>query len=56
MPPKLHAVAPPQEAPLDITLALRADIAPRDWAAVHIAADRRAPLMLGERPKRLWRA
>ena len=33
----------------------RADIAARDWGAVHTAADRAEPLKIGERRKWGWR-
>lgn len=41
--------------PLDITLAIRADIKARDWDAVHIAGDRRKPIWLPDMVRRLWR-
>lgn len=41
--------------PLDITLAIRADIAARDWDSVMVAGDRARPLDLPERVKRTWR-
>jgi hypothetical protein len=50
--PKLSIVA---DEPVDITLALRADIARRDWSAVHIDGDRRAPVFLPEFVRRGWR-
>lgn len=50
---KLRVVKSDPEPPKDITGLLRADIAKRDWARVHIAADRRAPIAIGER--RPWR-
>jgi hypothetical protein len=43
------------ETPIDITLALRADIKARDWAKVHVAGDRNPPLYWVERVKRTWR-
>jgi hypothetical protein len=43
------------DQPLDITRILRADIAKRDWSAVHISGDRRAPVYLPDRNRRLWR-
>jgi hypothetical protein len=43
------------EEPVDITRELRADIEKRDWSAVHVAGDRRAPVYLPDRVKRLWR-
>jgi hypothetical protein len=43
------------EQPVDITLALRADIKARDWAAVHVAGDRRAPVFLPDCVRRAWR-
>jgi hypothetical protein len=49
--PRMRVVS---EEPLDITLAMRADIKARDWARVHVAADRREPISLGERVKRVW--
>lgn len=53
--PRLHAVQQvPAVKPADITALLRQDIAARDWSAVHVAADRRAPLFLADRPKRMW--
>jgi hypothetical protein len=33
---------------------LRAYILSRNWGAVHVAADRRAPLHLPDQVKRLW--
>jgi hypothetical protein len=53
MKPKLAIV---EESPTDISAELRAAIHKRDWAAVHIEADRRAPLFMLDRPKRTWRA
>ena len=50
--PLLRVVEP--EA-VDITLAMRAEIKRRDWSAVHIAGDRRAPVNLPDRPARGWR-
>jgi hypothetical protein len=32
---------PTDEPPVDITLAMRADIEARDWGAMHVAADKR---------------
>jgi hypothetical protein len=49
--PKLHIVA---EQPVDITLALRADIEARDWSRVMIEGDRRAPVFLPD-AKGGWR-
>lgn len=46
--------AEPVLPPVDITLALRAEIQARDWAAVHVAADR-APVSLRDRLRRLLR-
>jgi hypothetical protein len=43
------------EEPLDITLALRADIQQRDWARVMIEGDRRPPIFLPDAVRRLWR-
>jgi hypothetical protein len=43
------------EQPTDITLALRAEIEARDWSKVMIEGDRRAPIELPERRKRMWR-
>jgi hypothetical protein len=45
----------PADQPVDITLALRAEIDARDWARVHIAGDRRAPVSLAEHVRRIWR-
>lgn len=33
----------------------RRRIARKDWAAIHVAGDRRAPLPFFERVKRIWR-
>ena len=44
----------PQDAPKDITAMLRAEIRARNWAAVHIAGDRRQPLFIADAPKRTW--
>lgn len=43
-----------EEAPLDITLAMRAEIMRRDWSACHVRGDRAQPLELSDRPKRTW--
>jgi hypothetical protein len=50
--PALHIV--PDE-PVDINAGLRANIMAVDWGAMHIAADRRAPVKLGEQRRRGWR-
>lgn len=55
MKPAKHLHAVPKDAPeppIDITLALRADIKARDWSACHIAADKRRPIFLPAN----WRA
>jgi hypothetical protein len=44
-----------QAEPTDITLQLRKDIEARDWGRMHIAADRRAPVFLPDRVRRIWR-
>jgi flagellar basal body P-ring protein FlgI len=49
----LKLVEPVPDRPVDITLAIRDEIKARNWAAVHIAADRRPFLALGETKK--WR-
>jgi hypothetical protein len=54
MKPALHLVAR-QSEPIDITALNRADIAKRDWSAVHIAADRRQPVAIEDCKKRTWR-
>lgn len=42
--------------PVDITALLHADIAKRDWASVHVAADKREPVdILETRLRRTWR-
>jgi hypothetical protein len=59
---KLHMVEPGVETvaepppPPDMSYEhrQRLHIASRDWAAVHVAADRRAPLHLPDQVKRLW--
>lgn len=56
----LRAVAAPDEQPADVqpadvTALLRAEIAARDWAAVHVRSDRSRPIELPERVRRLWR-
>jgi hypothetical protein len=48
----LKLVEPDQ--PVDITLALRADIEARDWSRVMIEGDRRAPVFLPD-AKGGWR-
>jgi hypothetical protein len=52
--PSLRAVDKPAEAPVDITLAMRAEIMARDWAAVHVRGDRSPPLLSWERVRRTW--
>jgi hypothetical protein len=47
---KLSLVA---DEPLDITLAMRAEINARDWGRVHVEGDR-APAFVWERIKRTW--
>jgi hypothetical protein len=49
----LKLVEPVPDRPVDITLAMRDEIKARNWAAVHIAADRRPFLALGD--FRRWR-
>jgi hypothetical protein len=49
----LRIIAPADEA-LDIAALNRADIEKRDWAAVHVAGDRRAPVFLPDSVKRWW--
>jgi hypothetical protein len=49
--PALHVVA---EEPIDICALNRADILERDWSAVHVAADKRPAITLGDRVKRTW--
>lgn len=49
--PKLRIV---EEAPADVTALLRKDIEARDWSKVHIAADRREPVIIPDRIKRTW--
>lgn len=44
----LHAVQSVTEQPVDITLAIRADIKARDWSRVHVEGDRAPPF------KRIW--
>lgn len=44
-----------QEPPVDIYAALKAKRDSIDWASMHIAADRRAPVLLSDAPKRGWR-
>jgi hypothetical protein len=51
---KLHVVAPAQEQPADLTLAMRAEIEARDWAAVHIRGDRNPSLGFFDRVRRTW--
>lgn len=50
----LRAVPPPDEPPIDITLALRADIHARDWNAAMIWGDRQKPVILPGLD-RVWR-
>ena len=56
--PKLHSVPTPAAEPapdLSYEHERRRHIASRDWARVHTLGDRRAPVNLAERVKRLWR-
>jgi hypothetical protein len=41
--------------PLDIQQLNRADIVKRDWQKVMIECDRRAPVFLPDRIRRVWR-
>jgi hypothetical protein len=50
--PNLKVV--PADEPKDITLLLRAEIAARDWAAVHVTGDKNPPLPWMERVRRTW--
>jgi hypothetical protein len=50
--PNLKVV--PANEPKDITMLLRAEIAARDWAAVHVTGDKNPPLQLVPTIKRLW--
>jgi hypothetical protein len=50
----LRAVPPATEPPVDVTLAMRAEIMERDWSAVHVRGDRAKPLPFFERIKRTW--
>jgi hypothetical protein len=43
------------EEPLDIAALNRADIAARNWEKCHIEGDRRAPVYLPDRIRRIWR-
>lgn len=44
-----------EPAPIDITALIRADIAKRNWKAMHIAADRRGPVEIADPTGRTWR-
>jgi hypothetical protein len=50
---RLKVVPAVPDRPVDITLAMRDEIKARNWAAVHIAADKRPFLDLGD--SRRWR-
>lgn len=52
--PNLRVVADPPEA-VDLYANWKADIAARDWSAMHVAADKRRPIDLPDAPKRAWR-
>lgn len=57
MKPALHVVAKQPKAPppdLSYEARERRHIMARNWNAVHIAADRRAPISLADRIKRAW--
>lgn len=41
---------------LDYEWQERQRIASKDWSRLHIAGDKRTPLQLGDRLKRIWRA
>ena len=50
--PRLKLVAPAE--PIDIHAKAKAEIAARDWNAVHVWADKQKPVEIGER-RRGWR-
>jgi hypothetical protein len=50
--PKLSLV---ESQPIDITALIRREIQQRDWEQVMIQRDRRAPVFLPDRIRRLWR-
>lgn len=52
--PALKAVPDAREERIDVTALIRADIRQRDWAAVHVAADRRPFVAWADAPKRIW--
>lgn len=55
---KLHVVAPERHQPQPDTSyehRERQHISARDWAALHVAADRRSPLGFFDRVRRTWR-
>jgi hypothetical protein len=50
--PRLSLV---ESQPIDITALIRREIQQRDWEQVMIQGDRRAPVFLPDRIRRLWR-
>jgi hypothetical protein len=44
----------PAPGGVDLYATWRAEIAARDWSAVHVWADKQRPVYLGDRPQRTW--
>jgi hypothetical protein len=44
-----------ESQPIDITALIRREIQQRDWERVMIQGDKRAPVFLPDRIRRLWR-
>lgn len=56
MPRNALRIVSTDEPPIrDLQARMRAEIAQRDWSAVHVAADRRQPIALFDRIARTWR-
>jgi hypothetical protein len=51
---KLRAVPDSPSEPVNIYASWRAEIEARDWASVHVAADRREAIALPDPVRRWW--
>lgn len=54
MTPSRLRIVPDTQEVVDIAALIRADIKERNWAAVHVQADKRPFLLLPERRKWRW--
>jgi hypothetical protein len=53
--PALHIITSTHRPVVDIYANWRAEIAKRDWGALHANADKREPVDIPETRKRVWR-